>query len=384
MNSFRKKILITSTDVMMIQFLIPHVRYLTEKGMMVDVACSSAEGYQNEGYKEKIQEMLPENSKYFFVNTERTPYSLKNIKGYRDLKRIIESHVYDLIWTNEPVMGVMTRLASKKFRKNNGKVMYMVHGYHFFEGAPKRNWIFYPVEKTMSKHCDAITVINWEDFYFTKKHFSVPVFHIDGIGLDLEKYNNVTVDYSQKRKELNISDDDLLVVSVGELQSRKNHQVIIKAIAQIKNPKIKYIICGRGELLDKLEKLCVDLKIEKQVQFLGHRYDIAEILHVADIFAHPSQREGLGIAAIEAMAAGLPLVTSNIQGIKDYVINGENGYSYTPYDVVGYADAISKLIEDVELRKRIGVNNQNCSEKYRIENSVVAVEKIIQEILERK
>lgn len=381
-NLKNRKILITCTDVMMFQFIVPHIQYLDKLGCKVDIACSSADGYQNEGYLGKIQNNLPDVSKCFFIRTERNPFSFHNMAGYKDLKAVIYAANYDLIWTNEPVMGVLTRLAAKRYRHNGGKIMYLVHGYHFFKGAPRKNWLYYPIEKIMSGYCDAITVINWEDYYFTKKYFKTPVFHIDGIGLDLEKYKNVRVDYKKKRKELGIKENDILIISVGELQSRKNHEVIIRAIAKLNNPNIKYIICGRGELLDDLKKLSSHLNLNSQIQFLGHRYDIAEILNVADIFAHPSQREGLGIAAIEAMSAGLPLVTSNIQGIKDYVKNDENGYANTPYDIDGFAEAISKLILNPELRHKMGCNNQLCAEKYSIEKSVTSVAKILDNILE--
>lgn len=376
-----KNILVTSTDVMMIQFLVPHVLHLIELGANVDIACSKAEGYKNEGYEEKIKEMLPNSVSYYEIRTERNPLSRKNLSGYIDLKKVISSNSYDFIWTNEPVMGVMTRLAARKIRKKGSLVMYLAHGYHFFKGAPKKNWIFYPVEKVMSHFCDLITVINWEDFYFTKKHFNVPVYHIDGIGLCLDKYSDVEVDFEKKRNELGVKKDDILIVSVGELQNRKNHAVILKAIANLKDPRLKYIICGRGELELDLLHLAKELKIENKFYLLGHRYDIPEILAVSDIFAHPSQREGLGIAAIEAMAAGLPLLTSNVQGIKDYVENEKNGYSYEPYDVEGFTVGLKKLIDDTNLRQKFGKTNQECAKKYRIENSVEQVSGIISEVL---
>lgn len=377
----KTRILITCTDVMMIQFIVPHVLYLDSMGAIVDVACSSAEGYQKEGYLEKIKSQLPARSSYYHVRTERNPFSIQNLSGYSDLKRIIDNNNYDLVWTNEPVMGVMTRLASRRYRKKGGKVMYLVHGYHFFKGAPKKNWMYYPVERFFSTWCDAITVINWEDFDFTKKHFSTPVYHIDGIGLSLEKYKNTHSNFEEKRKSLGINNEDILIVSVGELQSRKNHQIMIKAIGEINDPSIKYIICGRGELLSDLQELSVQKGVAKQVQFLGHRYDIAEILSVADIFAHPSQREGLGIAAIEAMAAGLPLITSNVQGIKDYVENGYNGFSYNPYDLDGFVEGLKRLINNKSMREEMGKRNQACAEKYSIEKSKVAVAEIIKKIL---
>lgn len=113
-----KKLLITSTDVMMIQFIVPHVIYLKEHGFYVDVACSSAAGYQNENYLNKIQDAIGKDSHVYSVRTERSPYTLGNRKGYSDLCEIIKGGGYEIVWTNEPVMGVMTRLACRKARKN--------------------------------------------------------------------------------------------------------------------------------------------------------------------------------------------------------------------------------------------------------------------------
>lgn len=379
----KPKLLITSTDVMMVQFLLPHARHLMEKGYAVDVACSLAEGYQKEGYPETIRKQLPGDSRVYWVDTERSPFSLKNIWGLYQLKAIIGRGRYDLIWTNEPVMGVMTRLAARKARKKQGaKVFYLVHGYHFYRGAPAGNWIYYPVEKFMARYCDCVGTINWEDYYFTRKNMPrTRVEHIDGIGLDVGQFRDVDIDRGAKRAEFGIGPDDIFLLSVGELQHRKNHEPVLRAIAKLRDPKIKYVLCGRGELSEHLQKLCRELKIDGQVRFAGHRHDIRQILKAADVFVHPSLREGLGIAALEAMASGLPLITSNIQGIKDYMADGKTGYSFNPDDVDGYAKAIRALAEDRERRLAIGKFNQLAVQKYSLSNSMREVESILQSMM---
>lgn len=366
-----KRILITSTDVMMYQFILPHVQFLSENGFIVDVACSFAEGYKREGYHKSISEHLPLSSKFYSVDLCRSPYSLKNIKGLNELKQIIQEGNYNIIWTNEPVMGVMTRLAAHFLNGKKTKILYLVHGYQFYRGAPKINWLAYPIEKIMSSMCDAICVINWEDFYFTKKHMpDKQCFHVDGIGLDVDKFKSVVIDRDEKRLALGFVPDDILILSVGELQKRKNHESILKAVAKIQSDNIKYLICGCGELEEYLKKLALKLGVLDKLYLLGHRYDIAEILKCVDIFAHPSIREGLGIAALEAMASGLPLVTSNVQGIKDYVIDGETGFVNSPYDIDGYKKSIETLIYDYRLRLKIGENNKLYCSKYDISSSM--------------
>jgi len=377
-----KRILISSTDVMMYLFLLPHVKYLASNNYHIDVACSSADEYKGEGYQKIIRDQLPKNSKYFHISSERSPYSSGNIKGYRQLREIIKDNDYDLVWTNEPVMGVITRLAASKFRKNGLKVLYLAHGYHFFKGAPTLNWIYYPAEKFCSYLTDLMVMINLEDFEFTKRHFSGnQVRHIDGIGFDVSKYDNVSVDVVEKRKDLGVGSDDILVLSAGELMTRKNHEVMIEAIALANDPRIKYVICGIGDRLEFLKDLTNKLGISDSVSFIGLRYDIPELLKVADIFAHPSKREGLGIAPLEAMASGLPIVTSNIQGIKDYSVNGLTGFSLDPSDSEGFSIAICKLVADAGLRKKMGEHNMQAVRKWSIENSTSQVERIIHDFL---
>lgn len=376
-----KRILITSTDVMMYLFILPHVRFLVDNNYHVDVACSSPKGFRTEGYKEYIRNNIPVGSEFFHLSSERSPFSLSNIKGYRELCRIIEQGSYDLVWANEPVIGVITRLAASKYRKKGLKVLYLAHGYHFFKGTPINNWIYYPVEKYMSQYCDMMVMINREDFYLTQKYFRKPVKHIDGIGLDIRKFNSISVDYAVKRSELGVGISDILLLSVGELMNHKNHESIIRAVAALKDPKIKYIICGMGEYLEYLKKLSKKLKIENRVQFLGYRYDIGEILKVSDIFAHPSKREGLGIASLEAMTMGLPLITSNIHGLKDYSINGKTGYCFAPNDISGYAMAIKELANKPDLRKTFGEYNMKAVEKYSIDKIILDMKAIIKQLV---
>ena len=231
----------------------------------------------------------------------------------------------------------------------------------------------------MSRFCDMIVTINHEDEARAKTFHCPRVEHINGIGVDFSK-RQCTISREEKRKELGIEDSDILVLSVGELQTRKNHEVILRTIAKLQNPNIKYFLCGKGVLQDHLEELMKTLGLQDQVRFLGYRKDVPEIMNAADIFAHPSKREGLGLACLEAMASGLPLVTSNIQGIPDYVENGVTGFLCDPEDVEKYAGYLHVLIGDSSLRKRIGETNTVKSSKYAVESIQLAILKTIDQI----
>ena len=112
-----KRMLVTSTDLMMIQFLVPHIQNLAEHGFEMEIACSNVGGRLEEiraklkGYVKAIH----------VVRLVRSPASLINLKGCQDMKKIVDNGHYDIIWTNEPVMGVVTRLAARKVRKKRNK-----------------------------------------------------------------------------------------------------------------------------------------------------------------------------------------------------------------------------------------------------------------------
>lgn len=184
------------------------------------------------------------------------------------------------------------------------------------------------------------------------------------LGYDGLKHIKTIIQAQEKRRELGIEPDDFVIISVGELNANKNHEVIIKAIAKLKNPHIKYILCGQGVLKEYLMQRIIEHQLEKQVKLLGYRTDIAELLKMSDLFAFPSKREGLGLAAIEAMAAGLPLLTSDIHGINDYSIQEVTGYKDKINDYIGYAGDIGKCISDKYMIYMMGKNNQSISMVY--------------------
>lgn len=358
-----KKILITSTDMMMIQFLVPHVRNLSEHGFQVEIACSVV-GDRMDDVRGALADTV---AAIHTVRLERSPASPRNLSGYRDMKRLLEKNHYDIIWTNEPVMGVVTRLAARKVRKKGTKVVYMCHGFHFYKGASKKNWlIFYPVERIMAHFCDMIVTINREDEARAKSFCTGRVKYIHGIGVNTDRLRKRD-ERSNIRTELHLAEDDFLVLSVGELNENKNHQVIIHALALLRDDGIHYAICGKGELSEHLQTLAREKKLESNVHFMGYRNDVTDICAQADVFAFPTRREGLGLAALEAMYCGLPVIASNTRGIQDYTVNGKSGFLRDSEDAAGFADAIQILKEDAAFRKRCGAYNMETVEAFCLE-----------------
>ncbi|PEW03717.1 glycosyltransferase family 1 protein [Bacillus cereus] len=335
-------------------FLIPHIKLLIEQGHQVDVAFNI------------VQEVNPELIKLGCVihniEFQRSPVDRRNYSAYKKLKRIIQGEGYDVVHTHTPVASACVRLACKKIE--GVKVMYTAHGFHFYTGAPLINWlVYYPIERWLAKYTDLLITINKEDYVRAKNSFRAKrIEYIPGVGLDTKNYDkSVLVD---KRSELGIPKDAVIILSVGELNKNKNHEVVIKAMAKIKNPNIFFVICGKGILEDYLKNLAGNFGLEKQVKLLGFRKDIREICNESDIFAFPSFREGLSVALMEAMASGLPIVCSKIRGNVDLNQDEKGGYLVEPSDVEGFARAINVLVIDEKLRKQKGNINIKLISKF--------------------
>ena len=172
-----------------------------------------------------------------------------------------------------------------------------------------------------------------------------------------------------------------MLLSVGEMIDRKNHEVIIRALGTLQNKNIYYVICGKGPLKEYLLNLATQLGIADNVVFLGFRKDIPELCNTADISAFPSRIEGLGLAGIEVMAAGVPLVSSNVHGILDYVIDGETGYACDPDDVEGFAKAIDRLASDSKLREGMKTKCIEAVKPFELNNALRVMWDIYDEIL---
>lgn len=353
------RILYVTTVGSTMGFFYEHFRMLIKEGCEIELAYGNSKPLG-----EKIATLgLPSYTMPF----SRSPMSMDNLKAYKQLKKLIENRNYDIVHCHTPNASVVTRLVCRKFRKkNNLKVFYTAHGFHFYKGAPKLNWlVYYPIEKFCSRFTDKLITINAEDHELAQKKFKAKEIHyVPGVGVDLSRFKEVNVDRFTKRREIGVPEEAKLLLSVGELNENKNHQVIIRALAKLNDTNIHYAIAGIGNQKEPLSLLAKELGVEEQVHLLGFRKDVPELNCISDLFCFPSYREGLGLASIEAMSCGLPIVTSNVHGINDYSQNGVTGYKCSPDDVDGFAKAIRELTENTPLAKKMGAYNEKHVDKY--------------------
>lgn len=375
-----KKALIIANLGGFVEFLFDDIMLLRNMGYDVEYAANDTVSNWDI-YKNKLIEMkVPIHHINF---SSKNPLSKDNYLAFKQIKELLKNNSYDVVHCHTPIVGILTRIAAKKYRKKGMKVLYTTHGFTFNKNSSKKSWfVYYNLEKFFSRYCDAIITINNEDFINAKKMHCKNVFYIHGVGVDLNKYSKVKVDVDLYKEKLNIPKDKIVILSIGELSDRKNHTIIIDAISKLADKeKYVYVICGKGinggtgNLLEKKSKeLSVDLRL------LGFRTDIPEIIHCSDFGALPSIREGLGLAGIQSLCCGVPIVASDVQGIKDYIVSGETGYLCNAFDSDAFSSAIKKL-SDSDLRKKMSNKCVNMSKKFSLDISSEERKKIYETIL---
>lgn len=319
------------------------------------------------------------NIKIKSVPISRNPLAKTNLTAYKELVEFIKEEKIDYIHCNTPTGGILGRLAGKKC--NVKKVIYQAHGFHFYKGAPKKNWLFYyPIEKWLARYTDALIAINQEDFALAKTKLKLRkngnVYFVPGVGIDTTQYTLSAKAREQKRIELKLNENDVALISMGDLIDRKNYDTAIRAIAEANNPALQYFICGKGPEEENLKTLAEYLGISEQIHFLGFRSDIKELLAAADVFLFTTKQEGLPRSMMEAMAAGLPCVASKIRGNTDLLEGTEGGYLCPTTDVSAYAENLKILANDKALREKMGKNNLITIQKFSTETVNEEMKKI--------
>jgi len=174
-------------------------------------------------------------------------------------------------------------------------------------------------------------------------------------GVDVRRFDDL-LDKEQARGLLGLPLAAQVVGTVGRLSQAKGHQYLLQAIARLRPgfPQLRGLIVGDGEALPALLRLADSLQLAGRVTFAGWREDIDVVMSAMDIYVQPSLEEGLGLAVMEAMATGLPVVGTRVGGIPELIEDGRTGFLVAPGDVLALSDAIGLLLSNGELRARLG------------------------------
>ena len=364
----KKIALIASVHTHIRSFHQPLIKALQEQGHIVDVICGD-----QEADKLGDEEIL--------ISIHRNPFNPANLIGLWQLIKLLRQKNYDLVHCHTPIGGLLTRLACL-LASSRAKVVYTAHGFHFYKGAPALNWlIYYPIEWFLAACTDLLLVINQEDWQ-NARSLNFParqIKRIPGVGVNLKQFRTII---SARKAFIRFQNgyfaDEKLVICVGEFNKNKNQQLLLHALALIKQQapelKVRLILAGNGPLWRECKRLAKQLGVADDVEFLGYRNDLDEFLTYCDLAVSASRREGLPVSIIEALATGLPIVASDIRGHRDLVTkdNGEL-VACTDNEVSDFAKAIIR-----SLRPETAKNPEACRQS----SLVYDVQKVTEMLLD--
>ena len=369
-------LLIAAVSGFVPEFEMKDVRTLRELGFEVHYASN----FDNPVYEFDIKELEGAGVKCHHIPIRKSPFAVRdNMRAFMQVKRLIEELDIKAIHCHNPVGGLIGRTA----RIGTGckpYCIYTAHGFHFYEGAPKKNWMFfYPVERLLARFTDRLICINREDekraegFRLRKNG---RVVRIPGVGTDQERFRPRPGERYRLRERLGLGADDFIFISAGELNKNKNHTEALEAFSRTDNESAAYIICGEGPERENLEKKIRERGLEGKAKLLGYRSDLADIFCAADCFVFPSLREGLGMAAVEAMACGLPVIAAANRGSREY--EGEGAVLYEAGDVGKLSEYMNRIMKEGEMRKKMGTAAEKTAEMFSAEKT----ESIMREVYE--
>lgn len=376
----KKVLFIATVQSHIMNFHIPYLKYWQDKGYEVHVATNmDTQKYRN------IQEVICD-IKWINIDFERNPFCKNTLIALNQLIKLMKRYRYDLIHVHTPVGGILGRLAAKIVNIKN--VVYTAHGFHFYKGAPIQNWlIYYPIEKIMARYTDIIITMNEEDYQISKSRFKTRIrgniFKVNGVGIDLKKYNVDSRKDFNFKTNLGLKEDDFIISVVAELSERKNHIQLIKSIEKLKDtyPNIKALFVGDGCLYNDIKEYIENKKMQENIILLGFRNDVERILNISDVLALFSYQEGLPKNIMEGMVAGKPIICTKIRGNKDLIKDGINGYLV---DVNDIEDTISKIEYMYKNKKEIvqfGEKSKLLIHEYSIENVMKEIDSIYKNLI---
>lgn len=357
-----KKVLFTATvDSHILLFHLPYLKYFSDLGYEVHVATNG-------------DEEIPYCNKKHKISFERSPYKINNLKAIKKLRKVTEEEKFDIIHTHTPMGSVVTRLAAKRIRKkHNTKVIYTAHGFHFFKGASKLNWIiFYQVEKFLARYTDTLITMNMEDYNIAKDKFKTDVRYVHGVGLDEDKFNHMLTDEEKLglRKSLGLKENDFVIIYPAELTKRKNQEWLINTLYDMlnKNKDIHILLAGKDSMNKYHETLVKSKNLDNQIHFLGFRKDIPDLISISNIAISTSKQEGLPVNIMEAMYLGLPIVATNCRGNRDLVENNVNGYLIDQGDSASFVNSIYDIYNKKADTSKFSKNSKEKINEYLLKN----------------
>lgn len=335
-------------------FLRELIRELENRGFDVETAC-------NDKDQELVDELRNEGIKVNVVDISRSMRPDRVIKAYLEFRRLFKRKKVDMVVTHTPIVSFIVRFAA--YFSGVPVIIYTAHGLPFTENMNRWKYLFFLVmEKLAGLVTTGLICINHEDYETAKRLKLVRtglIKEIHGIGIDTEKYKRSEEDkplIEDMKRELGIKEGQKVVGFVGRLIEAKGIKEFLQMAKGIleKRKDVVFIVVGYGPLEGYVRKFIEENGLEDNVLFLGFRKDVDKLMKLFDVFVLPTwYPEGMPRTILEAMAMGIPVVTTNVRGCRELVEDGVNGYLVRIGDIEAIMQIVNKFFSDKKLYKRM-------------------------------
>ena len=332
------------------------------------------------GPEGSLEDRLPAMSAFERIpGLVRRPHPVQDAAALARLYALMRRDRYQIVHTHTTKAGILGRMAARLARVP--VVLHTPHGHAFHDyldgtgSAALRR-----LERWLARLTDQIVCLTAAE---RDDHLRLGIGHPEQFevihsGVDVERFRSARPDAAVKRRQLGLPPTGPLVGCVARLVRVKGVHHLLEAVPRIRAavPGATVVYVGDGPLRPELERRADLLGLNGGVAFLGVRRDVAEIMPLFDLVVLPSLNEGMGKAAVEAMAAGRPVVGSRISGIQDVVRDGETGFLVPPGDPDGLARAIIRCLANPALGRTMGRQGQAQAGAYGIDTMMAKIDRL--------
>lgn len=339
----------------------------------------------------------PEGSLIAEIQTRNTPLTImpelvREISPANDIKALVKlvammrNGRYHIVHTHSSKAGVLGRVAAKLARVP--VIVHTVHGWSFHAHMSSRQLRLYTTLEKIGDWCgDTAIVVAAKDI---EKGIAQGINHaatytLIRSGIELDRFGHPQISAEEMRQQLGIPLTALVVGSVTRLSAQKAPLDLVTAFAHVQQqmPGTWFVIVGDGPLRPDVERALQTAGIAGQVVLTGLRRDVPELMAAFDVFTLSSLWEGLPRVLPQAMATGLPIVCTLADGSAEAVVPGENGFLSPKGDPKHLARDIVTLLQDKDLRQRMGENGRHRAPAFGAVKMVEDIDKLYRQLLEK-
>lgn len=294
------------------------------------------------------------------------------------MRKVVEQVQPDIIHAHNVTPWYFATRAT--WGKSQAKRCATLHGFLTGEGAWKKKCLYALLSRTAKR----IAIVSPR---IRAQLSTIPFFPLRRVevipnGIQTELPENL--DVSVKKAELGLREDDFVIGTVGRMYAEKNIEMQIRLMARLRENNLRaklMVVAKKYDYFKVLEELVESLGVQDQVIFTGLRRDVPELLRTFDLFVMTSFSEGTSIALLEAMAAGLPVVVSDVGGNGDVVRHGENGLLFDVHNLDLFVDQVGALINDQDRRRQLATEARKTAQAYSLEAMKVKYQSFYQNIM---